>query len=227
MLYEVTLQGTYAGQNVLNRWNYTNSGTPAGVSGSFALLSALGFILPIGATVPTAGTMFDGIYRISVDTLQFTQVICRAIYDVADFYDNPFVPGVVGQLVQTGESPAVALGFRTSRVRQDIDRGTKRFAGVASVVIGQGGALQPGILALCATLATQMAAVATYNDSGNTISFTPTVVKKEKYTTPSGRQAYRYYSTLAAQSANWAQGFNWQVYPQVRTQRTRQYNVGQ
>jgi hypothetical protein len=43
-LYEVVLEQRYYNQQVVNRWNYVGSGTPASVTGSFALLSALGFI---------------------------------------------------------------------------------------------------------------------------------------------------------------------------------------
>jgi hypothetical protein len=74
-----------------------------------------------------------------------------------------------------------------------------------------------------------MGAIITYDDEGNTISFAPAIVGKEKYTPDPlkpDRYAYRYYPTLAEQMEHVAQGFNWDVYNQVRTQVSRQYGRG-
>lgn len=71
-----------------------------------------------------------------------------------------------------------------------------------------------------------MSATLTYDDSGNTLTFTPCIAQKEEYTTPRGKKAYKYYPTEVAQAAHLASGIAWSYYPQTRTQGSRQYGRG-
>lgn len=226
MLYEVVLRSTYYGQQCVNRWNYASAGTPATVLGSFGLLYAMGFI-PDG-TPPTFPSLkiFSGIRAISVGNVIFNNASARAIYDVADFYETPFPSGTQGGVSGEGMSPTQALGFRSTRVRTDISRATKRFVGVTEANTEPGGVINSAILSAMDQLADFMGDALTYDDEGNTITFTPCVVSKEEYTTPRGNRAYRYYPTLSAQMAHVAQGIAWEPYTQVRTQTSRQYGRG-
>lgn len=226
MLYELVMRGTYFGQEVVNRWNYVSTGVPASVLGSFALVSAFGAIPDLGVYPPDAP--FSQIYAALSDQLVLSSLEARAAkdYDVEDFYERPFIPAYDGGVSGAAMSPTAAYGFRTNRVRLDIARGTKRFAGVIEEAVGSGGVLVGSWPANLEAMAEAMSDVLEYDDEGNTVTFTPCVVSKEEYTTPSGRKAYRYYSTLATQMEHVATGITWQPYSTVRTQVSRQYGRG-
>lgn len=224
MLYEVIARGTYFGRPFNNRWNYVSTGEPASVLGSFGLAFAMGFILEGGVYVSTK--LFGRLRTISATEVLWNSVQVRAAsdYDVTDFYEVPYATPVAG-LYTTSDaaSPALAWGFRTNRVRLDIDRGYKRFVGIPEISMGDGGVIASADLASAALLATAMSDVITYDDEGNTISYAPCVVSKQEYTTPEGNRAYRYYPTLAQQMEHVATGIAWSAYTTVRTQRSRQY----
>jgi hypothetical protein len=226
MLYEITLRAEYAGQQTINRWNYLSSGTPASVSGSFALASAMGFIRAPSTPFYPAGTIFPAIWAIQSTGLSYREVVSKAIYDPVDFYTVPFVHGEAGAAEGVGASPFVALGMRSNRVRTDIDRGTKRFGGVSESVMGSAGVVETGAFTLLQVLADLMGDTLSYDDEGSTITFVPCVVSKLKYTTPSGKFAYKYYDTLSAQTPHIASGVSWEAYSQVRSQTSRQYGKG-
>jgi len=226
MLYEITMFGRYFNQQTVNRFNYVSTGEPAAVLGSFALMKAFGAI-PDNGVYP-AGSPFVKIMQYLSTALVINTVTARAAaeYDPTDFYERPFVtpyPGVAGG---DGMSPAVAYGYRTNRVRLDIDRGTKRFAGVPETAVSSGGVIGGAFLAELVLTANAMSAVLSYDDEGNTITFSPCVVSKDEYVTPSGKRAYRYYPTLAEQMEHVALGITWQPYDTVRTQTSRQYGRG-
>lgn len=225
-LYEVVLQQVYDGQECINRWNYVGSGTPAAVSPSFALLSAMGFIAGESDVFPT-GTLFAQLRNLQGETLVYNEVIALNVYDPSDFYTTGFPSGTAGNdSTGGGAAPILAAGFRTNLVRRDIARGTKRFAGVVNGNIGAHGVLNTGYVAIMEAFTPYMDAVLTYDDEGNTLSFSPCVVKKLKYTTPSGKKAYKYYPTYTEQIALVAQGIHWETYNQIRSQTSRQVGKG-
>jgi hypothetical protein len=216
-LFEIVLQSLYAGQQCINRWNYLGAGTPAAVSLSFGLTSAMGFIASGEPPTFPADTVFSKI----------RQVVCMNVYDPTDFYTTAFPNGTVGtNSIGQGRATFEAAGFRTNLVNRDIARGTKRFVGVPSTWVGVGGVLNPDYVTQMETLAAAMAAPITYDDEGNTLSYNPAIVSKEKYTTPSGKTAYKYYASLTLQLSHIAQGFNWEAYDHVRSQVSRQVGKG-
>lgn len=229
MLYEVVLTQTFLNQQCINRWNYVGSGTPAAVTPSFALTNALGAVASVGVYDPAK--MMKLIAGVQSNGVTFDNIIVKAIYDVLDFYALPFVEPLGGS--QTGDSlpPFAAVGFRTSRVRQDIRRATKRFVGVTETNQAGGVLTSAFQTNSCLPLATAMAATLTYLDEGNTLTFSPVVVGKQRYdpetglASPTG-SAYRYYPTLAEQEAHLAQGVIWDVYTTVRSQASRQIGHG-
>lgn len=226
MLYELTMFGTFYNQQIVNRFNYLSTGIPAAVSGSFALMKAFGAI-PDNAVYP-AGAPFAKIMQFLSSAFSITSVVTRAAadYDPLDFYERPFPTPFVGGSGGDAMSPAVAYGYRTNRVRLDIDRGTKRFVGVPETAVMSGGVIGTAFYAELVQTAAAMSATLTYDDEGNTISFAPCVVHKQEYTTPRGRRAYRYYPTLEQQLEYVATGITWQPYTTVRTQTSRQYGRG-
>lgn len=228
-LYEVILQGQLAGQTIVNKFNYRSDGDDLDSGNAFGLTQAMGFDPTTGAF--PSGTLADHLTAVQQDAMQWQQVIARAVYDPLDFVDIPFVPVVAGQGASGDASPTfVAYGFRTNRVRTDIGRGYRRIAGVGEGQVDPLGALTSGIIAALDTLATDFGSVLSKTEGSNTIHFTPVVVHKHIYTTPSGKKAYRYYNTAdggeAAQLENVAAGITWEVYDHVRSQVSRQIGKG-
>lgn len=226
MLYQVTLRQTYYAQQCLNVFHYTSSGTPAGVSGSLGLLHALGFI-PEGtpATYPE-NALFANLRNVQSSEVHYDEVQAEALYDDADFYTRPFADNAVGARIGLATTPTLAYGFFSSRVNRAIRRGFKRFVGVVEQGIGDGGVIVEPLLTDIGYLGSYLGSTATYDDAGNTLTYIPAVLSYEKYTTDSGKTAYRPYATLVAQLTHMAQGIQYSPYATVRTQTSRQYGRG-
>lgn len=232
-IYEVALQMTYKGQQCINRWNYSMSGTPAAVTGSFALAFAFGAVYDTVAVPPgyPAGTILDALTYTMTDDGVFEQLTALNVYSVTDFYQTPFVPPYAGKATGEGMSPFTSVGYRTNVVRRDISRGTKRTTAVPEAFVGDGGTIDISGGSRAADVASRMTDVLTYDDEGNTLTFTPCVVSKQRYEVevdgePTGRFAYRYYPTEAEQLEHIAAGVTWSPYANVRSQVSRQYGRG-
>lgn len=227
MLYEVTLNGTYFNQKTVNRWNYKTSDDTTDHLGAFKLLGALGFFLEGDPLEFPVTKMFFKLFNPLAGSMHFNQVVCKAIYDPLDFYDQAFNPTANGgQTSSEGLSPIDAAGFRTSRVRTDIARGTKRLAGLPEEATAAGGVINATWTGYLNTLADAMS-VQVQDVSGLiTTTFKPAIVSKLEYPTPSGKKAYKYYSTEALQDDHIALNFEWELYTQVRSQTSRQYGKG-
>lgn len=226
-LMEVTITQKYAEQEIINRWNYLATGTPAAASFSLAMCYAMGGIED-GGSYP-AGTVCVTLAAIQAQAVEFVEISARDVYSVTDFYTNPFSPALVGGQVAAGLSPATAYGFRTNRTRLDIRRGTKRFVGVTETQQFAAGQIEASFVASGLTnLATAMSAVLTYDDEGNTLTFTPVIVGKEKYQSNSNpvRYAYKYYDDEEDQLDHLMSSIIWSPYDTTRTQVSRQYGRG-
>jgi hypothetical protein len=232
-LYEVTLTQSYQNQQCVNRWNYLGTGTPAAVSMSFALAAAFGAIydeVHIPPQYPT-GTILDALIYIQHSGVSSQQLTVINPYSPTDFYQTPFVNPYNGLGSGDGLSPAVAIGFRSTQVRRDIARGTKRFVGVFESETGAGGLVDVSGGSRVNDVADRMTTPLTYDDEGNTLTFAPCIVGKERYNPethladPAGT-AYRYYPVEADQLAKLAVGIIWQGYDHTRTQVSRQYGHG-
>lgn len=228
-IMEITLEGTFASQQIINRWNYLASGTPSAVSFSFALVSAFGAIED-GGSYPS-GTVIDNIRLMVSSQYSFTQSLAKDVYDPVDFYQAPFIPSLAGAVAGESNSPVMAYGFRTNRTRLDIRRATKRFAGVVETEAFSGGVIDSTFVdGEMANLASIMSQTITYDDEGNTLTFQPIVVGKEKYTPnplAPEKVAYRYYETEAEQLDHIMTSILWEPYPRLRSQVSRQYGRGQ
>lgn len=230
---EVVLQQNYLSQQCINRWNYIASGTPASVTLSFALISAMGGIYD-GAAVPPAyppGKIIRLLSAVQNTSVAFDLLSARDVYSVTDFYESPFVQALNG-VANAGEvmSPFVAYGFRTNRIRTDVRRATKRFVGASEGNVGAGGTLFASFVsAAIQPLQVAMSQTLTYVDEGNTITFVPCVCGKQKYVPDPDkpeRVAYRYWPTEAEQVQHTASGIVWDAYAQVRSQVSRQVGRG-
>ncbi len=223
-LLEIVLNQTFSNQQCINRWNYIAAGTPSSVSFTFALVSAMGFIESVG--IWPDGELFCDLLTFQNIAVHSEQVIAKNIYDVTDFYGLPLIPQPVGAINADAESPLLAFGFRSNQTRRDIRRGTKRFVGVSDNQNEAGGGIVTVTLGQMQTLADKMGEVLEYDDEGNTLTFTPCIVGKEKYTAPSGNPAYRYYADKTTQMAKLATSISWEPYTTVRSQTSRQYGKG-
>lgn len=232
-IMEVTLAMTYRNQQCINRWNYISGGTPAAVSLSFALASAFGSIYDLVAVPPgyPVDTPMSYIAAIVVAGVQFQQLTVKNVYSVTDFYQTPFVHPYVGNAAGTGSSPVLAAGFRTNLVRTDVARGTKRFVGISENFLAEGGVIEETAVDEMNNLAASMSEILTYDDEGNTLTFTPAVCGKQEYdpnpdNPDANHRAYRYFPTEAEQLAKTASGVLWQAYDTARSQSSRQYGRG-
>jgi hypothetical protein len=226
MIYEVVLSQTYFDQEIINRFNYLSTGTPVGITGSAALISAMGFKDTAG-DLP-AGTLGDKLQFFQPTEVKFNSVLAKAIREApTDFYDYAYPTGMTGSAAGgVAASPILAFGFRTNRVRTDVARGTKRFAGVQEVNMDAGGAWVSDTVTWLNQMATLLSSVLSYTDDGNSLTFAPIVCGKLLYTAPSGKPAYKYYPTISEQLEHTAQGVVWSPYDRVRTQVSRQYSHG-
>jgi len=223
-LYEVILKGHYASQLVINRWYYAMTGTPASVSGSFALASAFG-LLPDAGAFP-ADTLASAIAALVSNTLGFEEAVIRDMYSVTDFYTSPFNPAVGGGQSGEASSPFLAFSFTGSRVRSDIRRGQKRFAGVSESAIGVNGEVVSGSVTKMQLVADLMTDPLSYDDEGNTLTFTPAILGFEKTVDEDGKVSYAPYSTDTVQLTHAAQGFIWSPNLFVTTQNSRKVGRG-
>jgi hypothetical protein len=231
-ILEVTLTMAYRNQTFVNRWNYLADGTAPSEGYAWGLNDVLGFHSTGG--VATSGTMLDKIMFLVSNTCEAVQAICINPYDPEDFDAQPFVPQIPGQDGGVPSAPFLAVGFRTNQVRRDIRRGTKRFGGISEGAIVDGGALSSSELTLAIALANEMGEVQSLTEDTAVSTYTPCIVKKEKYAVPGSspvRYAYRYQTPhddtgKALQLEDVATGFVWEPYSDVRSQTSRQYGRG-
>lgn len=226
-LYEITLEQSYAGQQVINRWNYLSSDIPSGVSGAFKALVGMGFT-PDTDIEPFGPDTIAGKLKPSQSTgVSFVQAIAKNLYSVTDFYTYAFPPGTNGTGGTDGLSPTAAYGFTSDRTRSDIRRAQKRFAGVPEAVSGPFGVLTPEAVTALQSLGDTMADVNLVPAGVGSIQFTPYVFGRLKYH-PTGKTtwAYKYYPTEAEQMDHIALITAWTLKPTTRTQVSRQYGRG-
>lgn len=222
-LIEVKVFQTYDNQQCVTTMHYLSTGIPAAVTRSFAVVAALGFITGIP---PDVGNVFTA-WKATVNTaLEITEVQAKAVYSPTDFYTLPLAANNTGTVTGFVEPSFEAYGIQTNRVRSDIRRGNRRLSGVGAETVGGFGVIDSGHLTILQSLCDEFSNILTYDDEGNTISFTPVVVSKEKYTTPSGKEAYQYYSTELDQAMHLATGVAWIPKNVVTTQNSRKRGRG-
>lgn len=224
MLYEVLVRQLYFAQEVINRFHFLLTGTPASVAGSFALASAFGTIDTAG--VFPAGSPFRLMASVQNASLQYLEVQVAAMYSDTDFYTRPFPVETHGVLTGEAASPVLASGIQSNRITTAVRRGNKRFAGMTEEVMGAGGILTTPMLEQLQLLCDALNEPLVYTDEGTPLTFTSCVLSFERYVTPEGNPAYKQYETLSEQLEHAAVGVLWTPKTQVRTQTSRQYGRG-
>lgn len=222
-MYQVTVRGVYFAQRIINVFSYLSGGAGSPTPSAFDLLKAMGFVLEGDPPIFVPGSLAAGFRRLTSEHYSFTEVEARNLYSVTDFYSLAYNPAVPGLSSGSDLSPAVAYGFFSNRVRLDIKRGFKRIVGVEAEACGDGGVIVAPYVGFANTLATQMSAILD-GDLGAT--YAPSVFQFEKYTTPSGKSAYRPYEDEAVGLTHVAAGVTFSPYLETRTQVSRQYGRG-
>jgi len=226
-ILEGILTGTYASQLIVNRFHYIGTGDPGPATPSFCLLSALGFIAPTPpATAFTAGSFALSLQDNVCNDYVFNSFYVRNLYDVTDFVEQAYPATVTGTKTVEAESPVLALGLVGTRVRTDIKRASKRFAGIPVDLTDNLGVLNVTGLAVGNAWAIKLSDVLTYTAGGASYSLAPAVLGLQAYTAPSGNRAYRPYATEAAQLAHVATGFSYAPVASLRSQVSRQVGRG-
>lgn len=228
-ILRVTVEQLYRQQQVINRYYYIASGTPASASLPVGLY--LGGFATAGTNSTTFPpfTLLSSVTSMQTDLLEYISVTIDDLYDLDDFYSTPYPSGTRGTIDASNIEdlgPTAALGFRTQRITRRIRRGQKRFAGMTQEDFTGGGFLTSGGINRAEAIAQYLGANITYNDEGNTLTYVPAILKLEEYTTPSGNKAYKKFEDEAVQLENSYTGFSWEFYPTIRTQRSRQYGRG-
>lgn len=227
-LYELLLLQSQNGKSIVNRFHYHRAGSIGSIIPSLGLIFAFGYGQEEGSQFIQSNSLWNRIQAIQSSQVQYQGILCRNLYDPTDFYELPLIATLTGGASTTDAmSPAVAYKFRTNRVRTDIDRGKKAFAGVTEGNVGPNGVLPTsgGMQVALQALADSLGANLTHVDEGVTLTFAPVILGSERIepVPPATKVLYRKYSTEASQEAHMAVGISWEWYPHVRTQRSRQY----
>lgn len=222
-ILEARVFQTFFNQQCVNTFHYQTNSVPASVSLSLALTAAMGFVVGIP---PSPAGLYGAWKTLVAEAVTFTEVEVKNVYDVTDFYVLPLSSNNTGAAISTPLSPTMAYGLQSSRTRTDIRRGNRRLVGVVEGANQDGGVLGQGTIDNIQAVASEMQADLSYVDEGNPLTFSPIIVSKEKYVTPNGTEAYRYYQTLAEQEAHVMSSVIWNAVPTIRTQTSRQYGRG-
>jgi len=225
--YEITLEQQFAGQQIINRWNYISDTIPAGQLGALLALVGMGFtpftdIDPFGIE-----TVAYGLQQLQAVAVNWVQAVGKNIHDPTDYYAYAFPAGTTS--VNGGseaESPVIAVGFATDRTRSDIRRGQKRFTGLTEGQVGDVGQLTAGAKTAWQAVGDTMADVNSITVAGSAVVFTPYVFGRKKTVDEDGNVTYPYWPTDAEQFAHAMRINQWTLKPQIRTQGTRQYGRG-
>lgn len=225
--YEITLEQRYAGQQIINRWNYTADSIPAGTSGAFKALVGMGFTPDTDIVAFGEGTVAALLQAVQLDACLFVQAIAKNLYSVTDFYTYAFPPATIGANVGAqGLSPVMAFGFTSDRTRSDIRRAQKRFVGVGENQVDSLGTIVAGTMGQLQDLGDAMGDINVVPAGVGSIQYTPMCFGRLLYVAPSGRDAYKYYDTAEEQADHVARINVFTAKDTVRSQVSRQYGRG-
>lgn len=227
-IYEVVAFQNYRNQEVLNVYHYVTAANYGPNSSALQLLDAMGFIPELDDDTPVIpeASLLDVVMSIQSQYLTYRAAYARNLYDVNDFYEVVYPVPFSGKLATSETAtatPALSIGFRSNRPRQDIRRGFKRFAGVTEGVMGAGGEVTG--------LSTELEAVAVMLGSElgpgmPDFQASPVVLKSRVEVDEEGKKKYLRYETEGEQVMNMGHVHTWSPYEHVRTQTSRQYGRG-
>lgn len=231
--YEVTIQGSTQGQQIVNRLNFFTASEEITVATALGLAVALG-VNPVNVLLgPESDSVLFHYLTLQTNQLQLSQLMIRNIYQVTDFYTVPLAgAGWAGyQTLGAGENlPFVAMKFVTSRTRLDIKAGSLALTAPGESIVDPQGVITSGpFLAAMQDFCDALNAPPFYNVGDNTAEFLPSVFSKQKYEVPDSdpvRYAYRYWPTQSEQSDHSAINVTWSLRDRVTSQTSRRWGKG-
>lgn len=219
-LFSVTILQEWLGQQVINRFTYQSTGIPAAVSLSFGLFKTF-------SDADGTGTVVAAMRNLQSSENYYRSIEVRNLYSDTDFYATPYNAGVAGILTNSERAaPFLALKFTSSRTNLSVRRGTKSLSGLVEDMMNSGGGLASNYINDAVTAKNAFGATLTYTDEGETLSYLPVVLGREKYTTSAGTEAYKYYDTEAEQLLHLASASVWSYSDRITTQSSRKYGRG-
>jgi len=225
--YEITLEQSAYGNQVINRWNAIADAIPSGQLGAMLALGSMGFV-DVGVIPAFDPASFAGLLQARQHAgVNWVQAVGKNIHDPTDYFAYAFPAGTHSSgLAGQGNSPVVAVGYATDRTRADVRRGQKRFVGIMESDVDDGGYLNTGALAAWQAIGDNMATPVTVTIGGSSVVFTPYVFGRKKTVDSDGKITYPYWPTDAEQLAHSMRINQWTLKNTVRTQTTRQYGRG-
>jgi hypothetical protein len=190
---------------------------------SFGLAAAFGGIVDDITSDFPAGTIMDFLAQAQSLELRYVELSVLALYNPLDFYVIPFSTTQKGTATGTPMSPFCAYPLQSNRVRTDIRRGNKRFAGVTEGYVKEGGEIEGVMLTVLEALGTVMTDPLVYDDEGTDLTYTPVVLSMKKNAPDADHDEdwYSLYPTEALQLEHAAIGVTWAPKTFMTTQNTR------
>jgi len=230
MLLEGTIVGIQGSQLYMNKFNWFNSGDTSLFPNDMSLRAAvtLGYDTAAPGT-PTTGSFLD-LLRSQFDTLGgLTQLYFRDVYNVNDFFATPLTgAGWAGlQAAATNLASMIAVSATSTRTRQDIRAGQKRLPSLQEGgVSGSDGLIAGSIIEDYQDVLDQLGDGLDIGVGVGFEFFANAIVGKERYTTGSGKDAYRYYLSPTTQFDHIAYPVTWSVNEYITTQNSRKRGRG-
>lgn len=206
-IFQVVMQQSYLGQTCLNAFYYrqTSENTDPDIESAEALAPAFDL------------NITPAIADLQVDAVQFETLETINLFNPADLNSRNITTVTEGAITAIDALPSyVASEFRTSRVTRAIRRGFKRFTGLDESMMTVG-VLAPAYLAAAGALSVALSMNIQRLNEPLTPIFQPVIVKRIKYTTSSGSEAYR-LPTSQAELEYFAANF---IYTRITTQNSR------
>lgn len=215
-LFQVTHVQSLLNQQIVNTYTYVLTTYTSNV---FAAATQLGQLWR-SRFLQEDGLGFQ--CGVIVDNLASLEIRVQNLYNVNEFY--AYLDGTAaGTSIQEPMPPFVAFSFRTPWLGPNIRRGFKRIAGVPENY-GVTGVLSGGAVGALAGFTQVLNESLTLTADDETITFHPCVVKRVKYVTESGGDAYRMPEN--AQEGVFDIVQEWGLLPNVTTQNSRKIGYG-
>lgn len=229
--FEVTIQGTYQNQLVINRLSFWNSLDDAAVSGAFPCAQALGFN-PLDTSAPTPDSVLDTFLIAQTQHYQADKLFIRNLFSVTDFY-QALLTGVgwAGQQVSgtDGQLSFVTQKLTTNRIRTDVRAGTLALTPPSEEFALVDGVLSSGATDLLQDLCNSLNAPPEFTSGQQTGIYVPSVFKKVEYTPDPlkpEKTAYKYPDDIDTLFNTSAIGVTWSYVPRLSSQVSRKVGKG-
>lgn len=145
------------------------------------------------------------------------------LFDVTDFVESVISPNLAGTVAGDVSPPFLTIGLRSPRTSLLVRQGKKRFSGIPETSITNG-AVSAGVITAWNNFATGLNDTIPLVPPGTGHVFSPRIVKRIPYTTPSGATAYRFPENAGEAISVLAN--NWEL-ERVTTQNSRKIGQGQ